>query len=274
MIELPEANVLAAQIKKTLVGKTIVAVKANANPHGFAWFTGDPAEYDVKLTNRKITGSAAYGGRPEIWAEEMRISFCDGVRPRFHEADEKRPKKHQLLLDFDDETALSCSIQMYGGMFAFADGECDNVYYISGKEKISPLSDDFNEAYFDDLWKNVKQTISVKAFLATEQRIPGLGNGVLQDVLWNAKVHPRRRLNSVTDNERVKLYNSVKATLREMTDGGGRDIEKDLFGNPGGYKTILSKKTLAYPCLECGSGLVREAYLGGNIYYCPTCQPK
>ena len=28
-----------------------------------------------------------------------------------------------------------------------------------------------------------------------------------------------------------------------------------------------------YPCPACGSGLVREAYMGGNIYYCPVCQP-
>lgn|GEM_PF-2077218 len=30
-----------------------------------------------------------------------------------------------------------------------------------------------------------------KAFLATEQRIPGLGNGVLQDILWTARIHPK-----------------------------------------------------------------------------------
>jgi len=38
------------------------------------------------------------------------------------------------------------------------------------------------------------------------------------------------------------------------------------------YKTILSANTLKYPCPACGNGLVREAYLGGNIYFCPDCQ--
>jgi formamidopyrimidine-DNA glycosylase len=58
-----------------------------------------------------------------------------------------------------------------------------------------------------------------------------------------------------------------------MRDGSGRNTEKDLFGNAGGYCTILSSKTLAYQCQTCGDGLKREAYLGGNIYFCPTCQP-
>ena len=57
-----------------------------------------------------------------------------------------------------------------------------------------------------------------------------------------------------------------------MKDYGGRDTEKDLFGKPGGYRTILSSKTLTYPYRVCGSGLKREAFLGGNIYFCPECQ--
>lgn len=66
---------------------------------------------------------------------------------------------------------------------------------------------------------------------------------------------------------------ALKSTLKDMRDGSGRDTEKDLYGKPGGYQTTLSSKTLAYPCRACGDGLKREAYLGGNIYFCPTCQP-
>ena len=68
------------------------------------------------------------------------------------------------------------------------------------------------------------------------------------------------------------LFGSVKSTLKEMRDCGGRDTERDLFGKPGGYPTVLSSKTLALPCPVCGGGLKREAYLGGNIYFCPMCQ--
>ncbi len=70
------------------------------------------------------------------------------------------------------------------------------------------------------------------------------------------------------------LFNSIKSTLKEMRNQGGRDTEKDLYGKAGGYPTILSSKTVKNPCRACGGGLVREAYLGGNIYYCPICQPK
>ncbi|MCL2059396.1 MAG: hypothetical protein FWH01_10130 [Oscillospiraceae bacterium] len=108
--------------------------------------------------------------------------------------------------------------------------------------------------------------------LATEQRIPGLGNGVLQDILFNARIHPKRKAEALSDTERETLYHATVSTLKEMRDGGGRDTEKDLFGKEGGYQTFLSSKTLAYPCRVCSSGLKREAFLGGNIYFCPVCQ--
>ena len=272
MIELPEAYTLANQLNQVFEGKTIVSAVANFSPHGFAWYSGDPALYNSKLAGRKITGTAAYGGRPEIHADGMIISFLDGVRLRYLEAEAKRPAKHQLLLEFDDGSALYCTIQMYGGMMAFPDEPNDDFYYNAAKEKPSPFSDAFGEAYFDNLRNGVKPTLSVKAFLATEQRIPGLGNGVLQDILFNAGIHPKRKLQTLTDSETEKLYNSVKSTLLSMRSQGGRDTEKDLFGCKGGYKTVLSANTLKNPCLICNSELVRQAYLGGNIYFCPVCQ--
>ncbi|MCL1820541.1 MAG: endonuclease VIII [Oscillospiraceae bacterium] len=274
MLELPETYVLAKQVKEALVGKTIRTVTANANPHTYAWFTGDPAEYNGKLTGKKITDSAAYGGRTEIWAEDMRISFNDGVRTRYIAENEKRPDKHQLLVEFDDGSAVSCSVQMYGGILAFKAGELDgDFYYSAAIEKPSPFIDTFDESYFDALRKGVKQNLSVKAFLATEQRIPGFGNGVLHDTLWNARIHPKRKLETISDKEMSALFRSIKTTLAEMRDSGGRDTEKDLFNRSGGYKTVLSSKTYIHPCLSCGGELKREAYLGGNIYFCKSCQP-
>ncbi len=86
----------------------------------------------------------------------------------------------------------------------------------------------------------MSEKLSLKAFLATEQRIPGLGNGVLQDILYNARLHPKKKLGALSDGEFAALFSSVKNTLAEMTRNGGRDTEKDLFGSTGGYVTKLS----------------------------------
>jgi formamidopyrimidine-DNA glycosylase len=112
----------------------------------------------------------------------------------------------------------------------------------------------------------------MKALLATEQRIPGLGNGVLQDILFKAGIHPKCKKSDISDSRKEQLFLSVKVALKKMADNGGRDTEKDIFGKPGGCKTILSKNTYKDPCPSCGDSVVKEAYMGGSIYYCPSCQ--
>jgi len=271
MIELPESKRFADQFLEILKGKTVQNVTANQSPHKFAWFHGDPAGYHSLLAGKKVTGSDSFGGMAELQIEDMKLVFCDGTNIRYYCESDVLPQKHQLHIEFDDFTSITCSVQMYGGMWLLDKNE-EEGYYKSSKYKIKPLQPEFDENYFDGLMKDVKQTMSAKAFLATEQRIPGLGNGVLQDILFNAKIHPKRKIESLSDTEKRTIYNSVNRTLSEMTAGGGRDTEKDLFGIDGGYKTKLSAKTKNEPCPVCGGTITREAYLGGNIYFCPNCQ--
>lgn len=273
MIELPEAFVLSEQLSATIKGKTIMSATANVSPHKFAWYFGDPAAYDGLLRGKTVTGAVAYAGQVELQAEKMRLLFSDGVSLRYHAEGEARPKKHQLLIEFDDHTALSGSVQMYGGLSCFAVGQNDNPYYLAAKEHPSPLTDAFNEAYFAAMLANASEKLSVKAFLATEQRIPGLGNGVLQDILFTAKIHPKRKLSTLSKGECSAMFSAVKAVLADMTMHGGRDTERDLFGCFGGYRTLLSKNTLDKPCTVCGGALQKQAYMGGSIYVCEQCQP-
>ena len=114
--------------------------------------------------------------------------------------------------------------------------------------------------------------MSAKAFLATQQRIPGLGNGVLQDLLWHAGIHPKRKISTLSDGDKSRLYDSVKMVLKQMADLGGRDTETDLYGRKGGYGTVMSRLNTAMACPSCGGGIRKENYMGGSITFCPSCQ--
>jgi len=278
MIELPETYVLAAQLNQAIIGKTVREAVANASPHSFAWYTDDPADYGAKLRGKRVSSAnpgTGYtcGGNTEIILDDMLLVLSTPIK--YHPPGTKLPAKHQLLLSFDDDSHLSCTVQMWGAMLCFdINEELPEIYRFRNLKYPDPYTDAFDEAYFAALWSGVKPSLSAKAFLATEQRIPGLGNGVLQDILFNARIHPKRKLQTMGDAEREKLFGCLKETLVAMRDQGGRDTERDLFGEKGGYRTILSANTLKEPCPVCGATLIREAYLGGNIYYCPVCQKK
>ena len=276
MIEAPEAVNLAAQLNTTVKGKRIETVVTAFTPHKFAFFSGDPEGYDKVLLGKKITGAVSYGGMVELKAEDAHIVFTDGVNLTYIEPGGKLPAKHQFLLGFDDESCLVVSIRMYGGILVFCGDSFEAglwEYYEVARNKPQVLSDDFTEEYFRGLINAPDAPVkSAKAFLATGQTIPGLGNGVLQDILYNACIHPKTKIKELSEGKKSGMYKALRSTLSEMTAMGGRNSETDLFGSPGGYKPFLSKDTVGEHCVRCGDIIMKESYMGGAIYYCPGCQ--
>ena len=271
MMELPESTTIARQMNDSVVGKRICRVLPPSKAHKFCWYAGDPSEYDATVSGSTVQSAEGFGIFAELAFDNgKRLCFNDGVNARLVSRDDA-PKNHQLLMEFDDGTALVFTVAMYGGIILH-DGTYDNEYYLKSRTAISPFSDQF-EPYYRKRMAGSKPTLSAKAFLATEQRFPGIGNGVLQDVLFAAGIHPKRKIGTLSDAERDNLLSCIVSVLRDMTARGGRDTEKDLFGRPGGYRVKLSKNTLTSGCPRCGGQIVKETYLGGAVYDCPSCQP-
>ncbi len=272
MLEIPESRVIGTQANEALAGKKIRKVVNATNPHKFTWYNGNPEEYPHLLVGRTIQNAKGHGMYVDLhFDSDIHLSIGDGTNMRYHLSPENKPLKHQLMLIFEDESFLVFTVAMYGGIFAYK-GTFDNSYYQGSLNSISPLDPEFDKSVFENIFKSVQKDLSIKALLATEQRIPGLGNGVLQDILFNANIHPKRKISTFSDFEIGELFHSLKFTLNSMTEKNGRDTEKDLFGNFGNYHATLSKNTYKDPCPICGEAIIKEAYLGGSIYYCPVCQ--
>lgn len=273
MIELPEALARAEELGRTLLGRKVEKVYPPSSPHKFCWFNSEAESYDRLLAGKSVTGTEGFGLFAEIDFEGgVKLCINDGVNPRIFHADDKVPEKYQLRMDFSDELILVFTVAMYGSIACF-DGNYDNEYYQISRKSVSPLSPDFDYAFFQELFNSVKPNSSAKAFLATKQRIPGLGNGVLQDILFEAGIHPKRKIGTLSESEQKKMFTSIKDVLSEMVRLGGRDTEKNIWGNPGEYQTKLSKNTYKKGCPKCGGEIIKAAYLGGSVYFCPVCQP-
>ncbi len=274
MLELPESYTISRQINENLVGKIINSIEVLHTPHRFAFFKGNVEEYDNMLEGQSIVGAACHGGMIEIDTDDYMIVLADGAYPKYYDNPTRFPTKHQFAVYFDDDTAVFVSIQMYGIIIVSEKGKCDDGYYLSSANAADPLSDAFTYEYFVSLLPDNGKKYSAKAFLATEQRIPGLGNGVLQDILWDAGIDPRMNMRDATEEELHNLYSSVRIILRKMCDDKGRNTETDLFGKKCGYVTQMSKNSLFEPCMKCGNPIHKANYMGGTVYFCEHCQKK
>ena len=272
MLELPEALARARELNNALTGKTIANVLPPASPRKFCWFSAPVEEYVQRLKGHAFVRAEGFGIFTVMDFGEVFLCFNDGASPRLLTPEEKRPANAQLTIEFTDGAALAFTVTMYGGMYLH-DGNFDNEYYRASRNRISPLSDAFTEEYLQTLIQTAKPSLSVKALLATEQRIPGLGNGVLQDILLDVRVHPKRRASSLSSAEIAALHHSIRSVLAAMAESGGRDTERNLHGHPGGYPVKMGKRALSNGCPACGGAVAKETYLGGAICFCPSCQP-
>lgn len=274
MIELPEARTIASDLNDYIIGKKIVDVAGNYTDHKFTFYYKDPTQYKKYLVGKKITNVIGRNYYVEVEIEDYKLIFRDGANIRYYKNKSEVPKKSKLLLEFEDESVINITTSMYSFISVFHGGDemTEDKYYNWELTTIGALDSEFTYDYFQSLVNEETLKLSLKAFLATNQRIPGIGNGTLQDILFHAKLHPKRKLNTLSENELKILYQAIRNTLMQMVEKGGRDTEKNIFGENGGYKTILSSKTWKNPCPLCHGEIKKENFLGGSIYYCVNCQ--
>lgn len=275
MIELPEAVTIARQMNQELQGKRIESAVRGNSPHKFAFYTCTTEEYATVLQDKSVGEVTEHGSLilASLEPDHVLVLGGGGERILFHQSEKTLPNKHQLLLRFDDSTCLTVTVQGWGSVQLYHQSELADHSYI-GKKGPSPLSDDFTLDVFQRLLEGhgPEDRKSVKFFAISEPGILGVGNGTLQDILFRARIHPRRRVVDIAEGEQLALYGAIRDTLQQAVELGGRDTERDLYNQRGGYKRMMDSKTRGQPCPECGTPIERIQYLGGACYLCPSCQ--
>lgn len=273
MIELPEAITIAQQMNEELRGRQIESGMRGNTPHKFAFYSGSPEEYEAILKDKTMGATTAHGSLilASVGPYHMLVLGGGGERILYHESEKTLPKKHHLLLRFQDDTYLTVTVQGWGSVQLLRRSELGQHPYI-GKQGLSPLSEAFTYERYQRLFDGLGDRISVKAFVISKPGILGVGNGYLQDILFRAKIHPKRRVADMAEDERLALYEAIKEILKQAVDFGGRDTERSLYNRRGGYTRILDSRTKGRPCPVCGTPIEKIQYLGGAAYFCPNCQ--
>ena len=275
MIELPEALTIARQMTDELRGKRIRAGTRGNTPHKFAFYSRPPEEYEAVLGGKKMGAARGHGSSiiASVQPGHALVLGSGGERILYHQDASTLPKKHHLLLEFSDGTFLTVTVQGWGAALLLKDSELAG-HNLVGPERVSPISDAFTFEHFQQLFGELKKedARSVKFFVITDPGVWGVGNGYLQDILFRAKIHPRKRSIDITETEKRALYKAIRTTLKQAAESGGRDTERDLYNNPGRYQRILDSKKVDQPCPECGTPIEKIQYLGGASYFCPDCQ--
>jgi formamidopyrimidine-DNA glycosylase len=274
MIEMPEAWTIAGQMNETLSGKTFQNFSQGVLRHKFLWLSKPAEEYDAFLSGKQVTGAKSYGRSIYLFVGEAHVQWFGelGGRIVYHPQGLGLPAKYHLRWDFTDGSVMTFNLQMWGFVGLLEKAQLAEHPY--AEVGIPPLSDKFTLERFDQLLEEYpeKAKKGIKGFMVTSKHINGIGNGYLQDILFRARIHPARKIPSLSAGKRQSLYAAIQETMSQAIKLGGREDERDLYDHPGGYTRLMSNQTAGKPCPNCGTSIEKLNYLGGACYLCPACQ--
>ncbi|MCC5466514.1 Fpg/Nei family DNA glycosylase [Pelosinus baikalensis] len=233
-----------------------------------------PAADFIKLLSNKRVEQVSSRGKWIITRLDhgvgLFLNLGMGGNVILHENDHDLPSKYQLRIDMHDKRVLTISFWWFGYIHCVDKGDWGSHKGIA-KLGPTPIRDpEFTQVHFINLLQGRKG--SVKNYLLNQNNIAGIGNVYVQDILFRAKIHPDRKLQTLSEAEKFLLYRSIIETLEGAVKLGGLAYEKDLYNQPGRFKDFLVGYREDLPCPICKT-LIQKIKSGSTAsYICPACQ--
>jgi formamidopyrimidine-DNA glycosylase len=102
----------------------------------------------------------------------------------------------------------------------------------------------------------------IKARLLDQGAIAGVGNLLADEILWRARLHPRRETGSLSVEELDGLRRELRAAVRSAIRLGGAHTGQ-----------LIAHRERGDACPRCGTTLERATIGGRTTFWCPVCQP-
>jgi len=275
MIELPEAVAIAAQLNQTMRGKRIVECNTGDSVHKWVFYKPSREKLEKLLLKKTIGEVTSVGRGIHIGLEPDQTLVVDefGGKLLYHDPGTILPEKYHLFLKFEDDSSFTVAIQGWGFISTLREWEQTKWTRLRANA-ISPADASFTVNHFIDLCESYedKEKDSVKTFFTNGKSVAGIGNAYLQDILFRAKLSPKRKVADISPDEKKALHAAVKDTINQAIRQNGRTAERDIFDNPGNYRPIMDRQAKDKPCPNCGTKIQKISYLGGSCYICPSCQ--
>jgi formamidopyrimidine-DNA glycosylase len=270
MPELPEITVISRQMNKEIKGKRIANVEAK-QPKNLNIPVRDFVKKAKGKSVRKVFGKGKWIFAELDSAYYMLINLGMNANLLYFIPHQKPPEKYQFKLTFADKTGFTIQFQWIGYIHLVLEEELSK-HKLTRRLGISPITAEFTLKRFRSLL--ARRRGRIKTFLLDQKNVVGIGNVYIQDVLFKARLHPERRIQTLSVDETTALYYAIKEILNSSIRLGGLAYEKDFYGRNGRFsagKFLVGYKT-GKPCPTCHTPIEKIRTGSTASYICPKCQ--
>ncbi len=272
-LELPEILNLYKQMDKTIKEKVIIEIKLGKRCKGI--IKQGMCNLDKRkdeILNSPLKSLKTRGKWIFLEFENEKFLLLGEIIGKFqyYEDANEIPDNYHILFKFKDQTALTFQSSLYAFITVADPEELKNHKY-AGNIGPSPLDKEFTYEYFKNILNNYKNR-GIKGVLNIQSEIAGLGNAYINDILFQAKIHPKAKVSTLNHAKIKELYDIIIKTMKSAVQAGGSVKEYDLYEKTGDYVRITDQPKKNMKCTHCGANMVKMNVLGSSSYLCPQCQ--
>ena len=272
MPELPEVETIKEDLRELVVGSTVERVEV-LDPA----LVEQPsaAEFARRLDGVRITGARRR-------AKHLIVELDSGDALVF----QLKIGGQLLLVPPVEEpwTALMVVLQLDGGRRLFLRDQTGftRTRLLDAEEleaRLAPLGPEPLEEGF--AVEYLRETLGgrraqIKPLILDQKVVAGVGNIYADEILFDARLHPRRKANTLSEAEWRKLYEAIRENLAAGVEHRGTTVRlyRDVLNRPGEHQNYLQIfEKHGGPCPEgCGGEVVQEKVGGRPTHFCPRCQ--
>lgn len=145
----------------------------------------------------------------------------------------------------------------------------DEPQMVLGGLGVEPLSAEFTPEWMIKALHGKKQMI--KPLLLDQHFIAGIGNIYSDEALFQARIHPQRAAQSLSEAEAAELRGALRAVLQKGIEKNGASFDWAYKGGAFQNDFQVYQQT-GHPCPRCGTPIVRILVGQRGTHFCPACQ--
>jgi formamidopyrimidine-DNA glycosylase len=266
--ELPEVEALSAFLRENAVGRVVTRVDLAAVQ---AIKTFDPPL--SALAGLEVTGAARYGKFLDLDVSGLHLvvhlaragwlHWRTGLPPA-----PPKPGKGPLALRVHLDDGNGFDLTEQGTRKGLAVYVVRTPVEVPGVARLGPDALEVDRETFARLMAS--RSGQLKGALTDQTLLAGIGNAYSDEILHTARLSPFKMADKLSEDELVRLFDAVRATLTDALERQVGQRAATLKGEKRSGLQVHARTGL--PCPVCGDTVREVSFADTSLQYCPTCQ--